>query len=73
MFDVGTSPLPKALYHYYRTFRRNPHIGAISGELRTREILNENILIAAQHFEYKISNILDKSTKMLRIIDVSNN
>jgi len=60
LLDVGTKPRRKAFYHIYRAFDRNPHISGACGEIATRNIANFSPVVAAQHFEYKISNILAK-------------
>lgn len=61
LLDVGTRPVRKAFYHIYRCFQRNSRIAAISGEMTTSEYGTVSTLVAAQHFEYKISTILDRA------------
>ena len=64
LLDVGTKPTPSSLYHLYRAFERNEMIGGAAGEIAaelgecSRNLLNP--FVAAQNFEYKMSNILDK-------------
>src|SRR6266536_4334210 len=62
--DVGTKIGPKALLTLWEAFYNDKNLGGCCGEThamigkRGRDLLNP--LIAAQHFEYKISCILDK-------------
>ncbi|CAI5741485.1 unnamed protein product [Peronospora destructor] len=61
--DVGTMLTKSALYHLLLAFERNRQIGGACGQLtvdKPFENMN-NWVVSAQHFEYKISNILDKS------------
>lgn len=63
LLDCGTKPSKDAFYYLWRTFH-DPNVAGACGEMRAalgpnRELL-VNPLIAAQNFEYKISNILDK-------------
>ncbi|KAI8801342.1 chitin synthase-domain-containing protein [Cladochytrium replicatum] len=65
LVDVGTRPSKSSILELYRAFDRNPRIGGACGEIKVdlgygwRHLLNP--LVAAQNFEYKMSNILDKS------------
>ncbi|EMD35236.1 chitin synthase [Gelatoporia subvermispora B] len=65
LIDVGTMPGPTALFHIWRAFEKNPKLGGACGEivaLKGQYWLNLfNPLVGAQNFEYKLSNILDKS------------
>ena len=62
LLDVGTKPSKQSLYHLWKTFDRDPNVAGACGEI-CAQINYENIwnpLVAAQNFEYKMSNILDK-------------
>lgn len=69
LLDVGTMPGPKSIYHLWKTFDVNSNVGGACGEIAVykgkgwRELLNP--LVAAQYFEYKMSNILDKPMESL--------
>ncbi|KAJ1564880.1 Chitin synthase, class 2, partial [Cladochytrium tenue] len=64
LIDVGTKPTPTSLYHLWKVFDRDPKVGGACGEIYAE--LGRgcgrlwNPLVAAQNFEYKMSNILDK-------------
>ena len=62
LLDVGTECTPSSLFHLWRAFDRNSHLGGACGEIGTDLNFTNiwNPLVAAQNFEYKISNIIDK-------------
>ncbi|KZT69531.1 glycosyltransferase family 2 protein [Daedalea quercina L-15889] len=64
LLDVGTMPGPTSIYHLWKAFDINSNVGGACGEIVAlkgkfgRNMINP--LVAAQNFEYKMSNILDK-------------
>ncbi|KAA8913444.1 hypothetical protein TRICI_003204 [Trichomonascus ciferrii] len=64
LLDAGTMPGHDSIYHLWKTFDLHPNVGGACGEIRAQlgtgwnKLINP--LVAAQNFEYKMSNILDK-------------
>ncbi|WRT68002.1 uncharacterized protein IL334_004977 [Kwoniella shivajii] len=63
LLDVGTRPEPKSLYYLWKSFDLNSNVGGACGEIATFK--GKTWRIAAQCFEYKMSNILDKPMESL--------
>ncbi|CAK9437843.1 uncharacterized protein LODBEIA_P22210 [Lodderomyces beijingensis] len=63
LLDCGTRPSKDAFFYLWRSFK-DENVAGACGEMRTSlgpsKKLLANPLVAAQNFEYKISNILDK-------------
>ncbi|KAL4943474.1 hypothetical protein BDV06DRAFT_211043 [Aspergillus oleicola] len=65
LLDAGTKPGPKSLLSLWEAFYNDKTLGGACGEIHAmlgshwRKVFL-NPLVAAQNFEYKISNILDK-------------
>ncbi|KAI5991704.1 glycosyltransferase family 2 protein [Pisolithus orientalis] len=64
LLDVGTMPGTTSIYHLWKAFDINSNVGGACGEIVALKgkygqyLINP--LVAAQNFEYKMSNILDK-------------
>ncbi|CAO1619779.1 unnamed protein product [Jaminaea pallidilutea] len=72
LLDAGTRPESKSIYHLWKTFDLHSNVGGACGEIcadtKGRWGLGKallNPLVAAQNFEYKMSNILDKPTESI--------
>lgn len=70
LLDAGTRPEAKSIYYLWKTFDLHSNVGGACGEICAdtkgrwgvgKALLNP--LVAAQNFEYKMSNILDKPTE----------
>ncbi|EMD40851.1 glycosyltransferase family 2 protein [Gelatoporia subvermispora B] len=63
LIDAGTKPGRKSIYYLWEAFYNDANLGGCCGEIHA--MINggrklTNFLVAAQNFEYKMSNILDK-------------
>lgn len=65
LLDVGTKPTKSSFYKLLSALEINKQIGGVCGEIAVDRPLPNlcNWVVAAQHFEYKISNIMDKATE----------
>ncbi len=64
LLDVGTKPAHDAVYNLWKAFDIDSNVAGAAGEIKaikgTGWVNLLNPLVAAQNFEYKMSNILDK-------------
>ena len=63
LLDAGTQPGKDSIYHLWKVFDVEPMCGGACGEIKVMLSRGKNLLsplVAAQNFEYKMSNILDK-------------
>ena len=65
LIDAGTKPGRKSIYYLWEAFYNDTNLGGCCGEIHAmiqggRKLLNP--LVAAQNFEYKMSNILGELT-----------
>lgn len=64
LLDAGTKPGGNSIYHLWKAFDLEPMCAGACGEIKAmlgtggKNLINP--LVAAQNFEYKMSNILDK-------------
>lgn len=68
LLDCGTKPGKDAFFHLWSAFK-DPNVAGACGEMRVAlgpgKTLLSNPLVAAQNFEYKISNVLDKPMELV--------
>ncbi|KAF0536232.1 glycosyltransferase family 2 protein [Gigaspora margarita] len=64
LIDVGTEPGPKSIYKLWKAFNVDPSVAGACGEIVVKKgkgrIKLLHPIVAAQNFEYKMINILDK-------------
>ncbi|KAF7188378.1 Chitin synthase C [Pseudocercospora fuligena] len=63
LIDAGTRPGRSSIYDLWKAFDREPMCAGACGEIKAMLEKGKNLinpLVAAQNFEYKMSNILDK-------------
>lgn len=63
LLDAGTQPGKDSIYHLWKVFDVEPMCGGACGEIKVMLSRGKKLLsplVAAQNFEYKMSNILDK-------------
>ncbi|KAF0686055.1 Aste57867_22117 [Aphanomyces stellatus] len=65
LLDVGTLPTKSAFYKLLSTLEMKSDVGGVCGEIAVSQPIPNlwNFVIATQHFEYKVSNLLDKATE----------
>ena len=52
--------MPSAIFNLYYSLQTNPQIGGVCGEIAVRNPRLYNLIEASQHFEYKVSHVMDK-------------
>ena len=65
LLDVGTIPGKDAIFRLIRSMDRDPFMAGVCGEIAVYEPKLGNFIEASQNFEYKISNIMDKSLESI--------
>ena len=71
LLDVGTVPAPASIFRLLRPMERDERIAGVCGELAAYRPSLMNFVVASQHFEYKISNVLDRALgSVVGFIDV---
>jgi chitin synthase len=53
-------PLAGSINMLYQSLRENPQIGGVCGEIAVRKPRLYNFVESSQHFEYKVSHVMDK-------------
>ena len=62
LLDVGTCPLAGSIPKLIEAMEENHQVGGVCGEIAARSPRWTNFVESAQHFEYKMSHVLDKCT-----------
>ena len=62
LIDVGTVPTETAIFRLMRSMGRDTKIAGVCRELTTHRSNFCQVTVAVQHFEYKVFNILHRST-----------